>query len=350
MENKNNAMGMLDLLTAPSFCVKDNLIIRVNPAAQALQLEPGMALTDLLGSDAPAYAGFSGGCLCLRLTHLDTVWNAAVTRFSDGDVFLLENHTQPELQALALAARELSAPLNNTMLIADKLLDTQDEALRSQLSRLNRGLYQLLRIVGNMSDAGYSPIYTNQALHEMQTVMAEIMEKLRPLTEAAGLTLAYTGLSQPVYTLCDPQQLERAIVNLLSNAMKFSQPGSTIRIQFTVSGNLLRLSMEDQGSGIREDIIRSVFHRYLRQPNIEDSRHGLGLGMVLIRNTAMDHGGTVLIDQPEGSGTRVTLTLAIRQEDGRLRQNILRPVAGGYNSRLIELSQVLPPELYNGNQ
>jgi K+-sensing histidine kinase KdpD len=132
--------------------------------------------------------------------------------------------------------------------------------------------------------------------------------------------------------------------------MKFSQAGSTIHVQFSHSGNLLRLSIEDQGSGIGEGIIRSVFHRYLRQPNIEDSRHGLGLGMVLVRNTAMDHGGTVLIDQPEGTGTRVTLTLAIRQENARLRQNILRPVAGGYNPQLIELSQVLPPELYKGNQ
>lgn len=350
MEYNNDALGMLDLLTAPGFCVAEGRIIKVNPAAAALFFSEGMEILPLLESGQQEYSGFTGGCLCLSLTYLDKVWNACVTRYQSGDIFLLEDAVQPELQILALAARELRMPLNNTMLITDTLLHSVDPALTDAVSRLNRGLYQLLRIVGNMSDAGYQPSGSNHSLHEMGTVVKEIQQKLTPLAETAGFTVQYSGLTEPVYSLCDPQQLERAMMNLLSNAIKFTPKGGQIQIALTRSGNLLRLSMEDSGSGIGSELLRRIFHRYLRQPAIEDSRHGIGLGMVLIRQAALQHGGTVLIDQPEGTGSRITLTLPIRQEEVTLRERILRPVASGYDSGLIELSEVLPAAMYDGTK
>ena len=68
------------------------------------------------------------------------------------------------------------------------------------------------------------------------------------------------------------------------------------------------------GSGtIPEELLPTLFTRYLRQPGLEDGRFGIGLGMVLIRGAAANHGGTVLIDHPEEDLTRITMTLAIRQ-------------------------------------
>jgi len=189
-----------------------------------------------------------------------------------------------------------------------------------------------------------------QSLHEMNTVMEEIVQKLQLLTEAAGLTFRYTGLEEAIFTLCNPSQLERAMMNLLSNAIKFTPKDGTIHISFTRSGKMLRLSVEDSGNGVNDELMRSIFYRYLRQPAIEDSRFGLGLGMVLVRTAAQQHGGTVLIDQPEDKGTRVTMTMAIRSEEPLLRDSIIRPVASGYDSGLIELSEVLPARMYDGTQ
>ena len=112
--------------------------------------------------------------------------------------------------------------------------------------------------------------------------------------------------------------------------------------------SLLRLSISDSGSGIPESIASSLFRRYLRQPGLEDSRYGLGLGMSLIRSAAIAHGGTVLVTPGIQGGTRVVLTLSAKPKSGnQLRSPIFRmDYTGGRDHQLVELSGVLPKESY----
>ena len=158
--------------------------------------------------------------------------------------------------------------------------------------------------------------------------------------------MTYTGPADPVCGLANPGQLERAVLNVISNSMKFMPEGGTIRASLTRQKNMLHLSIQDSGSGIAENILGNVFTRYQRQPGIEDSRYGIGLGMVLIRSAAADHGGTVLIDAPEGKGTRVTMTLAIRQDAPVLKTPVLSPISDNSRQILTELSETLPWECY----
>ena len=136
--------------------------------------------------------------------------------------------------------------------------------------------------------------------------------------------------------------------NILSNCIRFTPTGGQIQATLTRKGKRLCLTVQDSGSGIADSVRGSVFRRYLRQPAIEDSRYGLGLGMVMIRAAASHHGGAVLIDRPPQGGTRVTVTLAIRQDPvSQLRSPLLKvDYAGERDHALIELSDVLPAEFY----
>ena len=217
-----------------------------------------------------------------------------------------------------------------------------------QVARLNRGLFQILRIIGNMSDAERCAAVSHQETVDIPALFAEFFEKAETLVSHTGITLTYEGPDQPIYGLADREQLERAVLNILSNAIKFTPKGGTVTAKLTRSGRMLRLSVTDSGSGIAQSVRSSVFSRYLRQPALEDSRYGIGLGMVLIRTAAAHHGGAVLIDQPEGVGTRITMTMSIRQsKQATLRSNVLRvDYAGERDHGLIELSECLPTELY----
>lgn len=350
MEANYEKNGILDLLIRPGFCVKENKIIQANAAAQGLLLQPGMDVRELLLTGQEEYAAFTGGCLYVTLKLPQNGCGASVTCVDDGDIFVLEQEADATLQALALAARELRDPLTSMILGADRLasaISPEDARMQEQLARMNRSLHQMLRLLGNMSDTGCnSP--SRKELVNFGRFFDEILEKAGTLVAQAGIQLTYQGLSQELYGLADPEQLERAVWNLLSNAVKFTPQGGLIQIRLTHQKKLLSLHILDSGSGIAQQILGSAFSRYLRQPGIEDSRFGLGLGLVLVRNAAANHGGTVLIRQPEGAGTQVTLTIAIRQStDTLLRSPVMRvDYAGERDHGLIELSDCLPASAY----
>lgn len=249
---------------------------------------------------------------------------------------------------MALAARELREPLSNIMITANNLFPMaakqEDPYAKDQAARLNRGLIQMMRILSNMADANRYAHTSRQETLDIRGELAEIFEKADAMMAHTGIRLTYEGPSEPIYSLGDREQLERAVLNILSNAIKFTPKDGHIEASLTRRGNLLRLSIQDTGEGIEEGIRAHLFHRYLRQLTLEDSRFGIGLGMVLIRSAAANHGGTVLIDRCEGKGTRITMTMAIRQnKDAVLRSPItLVDYAGGHDHTLLELADCLP--------
>lgn len=355
MDQHKTAIGMLDLMVRPGFCVKDNIIVKANQGAQSRLISEGTPVNDLISIGLEEYKNFRQGCLYLTLTISGESCGASVTRMDSFDVFLLEQEDDhKELQAMALAARELRDPLTNVMTTADRLLpliaSQDDVTAQEQAARLNRGLFQILRVISNMSDAdrfrSYNPV--RQETRDIRAFMEEVFVRARDLVAHTGLTLTFTNLPEPVFTLADSDQLERAVLNIISNAIKFTPRGGTIDARVTQRGKKLYLTVQDNGQGISDEIRSSVHSRYLRQPGIEDSRFGIGLGMVFIRGAASSHGGTVLIDHPDNCGTRITMTMELRQnKPGTFNSHILRvDYAGEWDHGLVELSDSLPANLY----
>ncbi len=353
MEEFHHALGMLDLIQEPAFCVQNGIITKVNAAASGLLIEAGTGIRTLLKTGTDEYTDYEGGCLYLTLSIAGCSLGASVTRIEGYDVFCVQrDESSAELQAMALAARELREPLSNVMTVADKLFPaaSKDEKSQEQFSQINRGLFQMLRIISNMSDA---ELYTadtgaRQEIHDICAVVEESFGRAAALAEHTGVQVSFTGYPQSVYTLADAQKLERMIFNILSNAIKFTPAGGTVTATLTRRGAKMYLSVCDSGSGIADHLRGSLFSRYARQPGLEDGRYGLGLGMVLIRSTAAVHGGTVLVDHPDGCGTRITVSFAIRQGNAVLRSPRLKiDYAGERDHGLIELSDVLPAHLYD---
>ena len=349
MDVQNDLQGWLNRFSCPAFSVKENIITACNHSAEALLLNPGMDIRDLLMTGADEYAQFDSGCLYLKLKLTPRGCGASVTREGDANLFLLDQ--QPEdadLRSLALAARELRSPLSNLMIAADALKQgtADDPNLSEQLARLNRSLHQMHRLINNMSDAGRSDLLSPTGIHDLNRLFQDIFEKIQTQLEKTRICVTFEGLGQSIYGVANEGQLERAVLNIVSNAMKFMPEGGSIHARLTRQQNMLHLSILDSGSGIAETVLGNVFTRYQRQPGIEDSRYGIGLGMVLIRSAAADHGGTVLIDFPEEKGTRITMTMAIRQDAPTLRTPVISPAADSNRQILTELADCLSWEFY----
>lgn len=349
---------MLDLMVRPAFAVREHRILARNDAAKRYLLDTDAPVEDWISIGQEDYAAFTGGSLYLTMNIAGKDLGACVTRIDGSDIFVLEEDTERvELQAMALAAQELRGPLASVMTVADQLFPqleaTGGADIADQLHRINRGLYQLLRVVGNMSDASR---YLQDTTGHCQTCnltafLQEVVSGVQALVGASDISLEFQNLEETLYCLVDREKLERGIYNLLSNALKFTPPGGTVQFRAVRRGKRLYLTVQDSGSGIAEGVRCQVFSRYRRSPGLEDGRFGIGLGMVLIRTAAAIHGGTVLLEQPEGQGTRVTMTMALRQHTGAALRSPVWMVdyAGERDHGLVELADCLSAAAYESD-
>lgn len=359
MERTEEIMVMLDQIPDPAFLVKDGTLVQVNPSASRLLIDAGSSVRDLLATGTQEYAAFQGGCLALTLKLGDGVHSASVTRLNEYDLFVINHEEdQAELQSMALAAQELRNPLSTVMSVADRLFpligEQNDSDTLSQVAKINRGLFQMLRIVSNMADAyRYSlDSSTRFETRDVCGIIDELFAGISPLMEHTGIKLSYESTRGPIFCLVDSEKLERAVHNIISNALKFTPVGGTIEGKLSCRMNMLYLTVQSGEADIPMLSPANYYRQYQRQPGLDDSRFGIGLGMVLIHSAAAAHGGTVLLEKTQQGGTRITMSIALRQSnDPNVRESILHvDYAGERDHRLLELSDSLPAELYGIDQ
>lgn len=352
MSTANDFTTLLQCTPQPAFLVRDGIIQQVNQGAAGYLLQSGECVEDLIAAGLADYRRFTQGCLYLPLLVQGHLWNASVRKLSDGDLFLLEDDGQPaELRALALAAKELRGPLADLMTTADRLLPASSDADPGDAHNAalhKRSLYQILRVIGNMSDASryYSEKSTPWETHELCGLFREVARKADALLSRKDLHICFHEPAGTIYTVADREKLERALHNMLSNAVQHMPKGGQIDVRLRREGRSAYLTVEDTGTGtLRGD---SLFTRYRRAPALESEVAGIGLGMPLILAAARAHDGTVLVLEREGGGLSVTLSMALRQSTETQVRSRIRMVdyAGEMDHLLIELSGVLDADVY----
>ena len=347
-QKKQNLMEMID---RPAFIVRDGIIAEANQTAKNRMIPIGAPIHKFLPEQDEIYSTYTGGILHLTLEIGWTRCGAIVIRQETEDIFLLDRDAdQAQLQTLALAAQQLRTPLSNVLAVADTIFpEMTSPDQQEKIAQMRQSLFQIMRILCNMSDAErYSFLSTTGFENtELCSFLNEIVEQIQTASDIDGINLHYNRPSKPMFTLIDREQITRAVYNLVSNAIKFSPSGSDVKISISSTNRMVRITVEDHGEGIADHVRSNLFHRYLREPAIEDSRFGLGLGMSLIRSVAAAHSGAVLIE--EANGTRVTMSLLIQKEHpGALRSPLIKlgDYAGGYELNLLEFAETLPSNAY----
>ncbi len=354
MSQSDSVMQMINMLTYPAFTVVDGKISYCNEQASSLFLLTGTDIYSILETGKEEYAEFSQGHLYLTILLGSQPREVTVTSMGGVHLFLLSDERIPaQLQAVALAAQQLRMPLSDivaaTNLLSPCSAFKDDPKFQMQMAQINRSLHQMMRLVGNMSDAAR---YTAEPAVNIVTIdatalFAEVMEKASALIAPMGIHLLYEGPSVPIYLLGDAERIERSVYNLISNAVKFSPKGSTIRASLAKKNALLSFTLFDPGERIAPEAQANVFNRFMRQPGLGDTRFGMGLGLNIVHGTATAHGGTVLLESPPTGGLRITMTLKIRQSASTIvRNHYVLDYAGGHDHGLLELSDVLPITAY----
>jgi PAS domain S-box-containing protein len=146
---------------------------------------------------------------------------------------------------------------------------------------------------------------------DLKEIAAEAVSMMEGTARARGIGLV-AGLQPTPKISGDRRQLQQAVRNLVSNAVKYSHDGGLVEVSTGATDHQVVVGVADHGIGIPSEDQARIFRRFFRAANAEAAGiPGSGLGLVLVREVARAHGGDVSLTSAVGAGTRVTLTLPI---------------------------------------
>jgi signal transduction histidine kinase len=143
---------------------------------------------------------------------------------------------------------------------------------------------------------------------DLAEVVAAAVKTMEPVAAGKRISVVFSG--EDVLTVGDRRQLERAFLNLVSNAVKFTPEGGDVRVRVGAKDGYGRVEIADSGVGIPASEIDSIFDRFFRASTAEDAGiPGTGLGLPLVRAVITAHGGDIIVRSTVGEGTTFSVEL-----------------------------------------
>jgi signal transduction histidine kinase len=202
-------------------------------------------------------------------------------------------------QALAIFAHELREPLASILFAAQWLIGTERDELNARemceiVERQSRYLARMIEDVLEVSRGHHGKLGLQKDWFDLGTVLTNAVETTNALLTKRGHQLALSMPPERVCVLADPLRMQQVVVNLLTNAAKYTEPGGMIRLSAEVTPDQVLIEVRDNGIGIAEDFLPRVFDLYEQgSPPRPGAFSGLGIGLALVKSLVELHGGSV---------------------------------------------------------
>lgn len=228
-----------------------------------------------------------------------------------------ESANRAKSEFLASMSHELRTPLNAIIGFSDIMRSGLFGALGSEkyqdycIDIHDSGIY-LLNVISDILDmskieAGKINLSLDSLV--LDDVISECVRIMTPQAETRQIDLV-TKFSAPSPMVADRRAIKQVALNLLSNALKFTQAGGTVTVGTDMNGDEIVLSVADTGIGISAQALAQLGQPFVQVENQLTRKHpGSGLGLAIARSLTELHGGGLLIESQEGRGTTVTVTL-----------------------------------------
>ncbi len=229
----------------------------------------------------------------------------------------LEELERLRTEFMSTIAHELRTPLTAMRMSIGLLLEPTaepDPVIRTQLLKnVARSADRMQQLIADLLDltrfqAGYDGLQLRWFDGCALTIDAS--DAIAPLMAARNQVLNFDVPGGPTWVYADRRRIEQVLLNLLSNAQKYSPDGAQIRLSFQENENMAKWSVSDQGPGISLEDQAHLFERYFTgMSNTDERKAGAGLGLPIALAIAQAHGGTILVDSVVGHGSTFTLSI-----------------------------------------
>ncbi|MCB2226894.1 MAG: PAS domain S-box protein [Desulfarculaceae bacterium] len=235
------------------------------------------------------------------------------------DVSQLKALERERANLVSMFAHDMKTPLVGIQGFALRLIkrgeQTEPAKQRQYLEVIRRQAEQLEKIINDFLDFARletGRLKLNFSAVDLEKEVTELMEDFSPRYAQKGLELVLTSGEKLPVIEADPVHLRRALGNLLDNALKYSDQGGTVSIEFQDEGPKVTLRVRDQGAGIPPADLPYIFDMFYRSES-QGKKAGHGLGLAGVEAIARGHGGRVLVTSEPGKGSVFSVELPKQQ-------------------------------------
>ncbi len=250
-----------------------------------------------------------------RQSELDREQSLASERAARADA---ERASRMKDDFLATLSHELRTPLNAILGWSQILrksgasisADDLDEGIVA-IERNARAQTQIIEDLLDMSRIVSGKVRLDVQSVDLATVVRAGVDTMRPAAEAKGVRLDLASDATPIAVSGDPNRLHQVFWNLVSNAIKFTPRGGSVRVTLQNDGAHIEVNVIDTGEGITTEFLPHVFDRFRQADASTTRRHGgLGLGLSIVKQLVELHGGSVMA-RSDGAGKGTTFTVIL---------------------------------------
>ena len=225
-------------------------------------------------------------------------------------------------ELVAKVSHELRTPLNMIIGFSDMILETPHvysrrlpPALLADVAAIRRNSQHLAGLVDDVLDLAEADLGRTHLVLEwaaIRDIATEATEAVAVLFQQKGLTLTVDAPPDLPSIYCDRTRIRQVMLNLLSNAGRFTTQGGA-SIEAKLDGGFVRVTVSDTGPGISRESLSRLFEPFQQEdPSVRRQYGGSGLGLAISKRFVEMHGGRITIDSDIGAGTRVTFLLPVQ--------------------------------------
>ncbi|MFD1140965.1 ATP-binding protein [Larkinella insperata] len=246
-------------------------------------------------------------------------------RLKEQEAQLLKENANWQTSFFTNITHEFRTPLTLIISPLERLMETRGASTSAQLYQqhgiMHRNALRLLRLINQLLDiakleAGHLAVF--QSRGNLISFFADLVDSFRPRAERKGVEISFQATVPPSELAFDAQKLETIGYNLLSNALKVTPPGGSIRVVLqTVAASappLVQLQVIDSGVGIAPEHLNRIFDRFFQgHQSTGSGGSGTGIGLYLVAEFTRLLGGTVQVESQVGQGSTFTVTLPMQE-------------------------------------
>ena len=207
-------------------------------------------------------------------------------------------------QAAAVLVHDLKNPLLN-LKAAIRRLEMGTTTSEQVVTAVTGAIEKMERVMDGALDFS-KPLQLNRREKDAAALIKELLQTSMAKAEQEGVKLTINVTEQPLMVVVDPAFLERALVNLVNNAIEASQRGQTVSIELLKRNDTAVIKIRDYGKGMDKETLRNLFI-----PFYSKKGSGTGLGMAVAKKIVEEHQGRITVSSRPGSGTKIAVHLPL---------------------------------------